>query len=65
MCNLSELIEARGEARGEARAEARGEKRAKKQMLLRMLKNGLSSEEAPDYAVALIRQWEKEQNCAV
>ena len=68
MCNLSESIEARGEARDEARGEARGEMRAKKQMVLRMLKNGLSCEEAADYAelsAALIRQREKEQNCAV
>ncbi len=55
LCNLSELIETRGETRGEMRA--------RKQIVLRMLKNGLSCEEAADYAdlpVDLIRQWEAE-----
>lgn len=51
MCNLSDLVEARGELRG------------KQKMTLRMLKDGFSYENAAKYAevtVETIKEWEEE-----
>lgn len=60
MCNLSELVEARGEARGETRGKA--------EMAMKMLKDGIPCETVAKYAgvsVKTLKEWEKETETKV
>lgn len=62
MCNLSDLVEARGEARG----EAHGEIKKAKEIALNMLHDGIPYESVAKYSgvpVEIIKEWEQEITC--
>lgn len=64
MCNLSDLVEARGIAQGIERGIERGIELGKKETVLNLLADGIPYEKASKYtdiSVDLIKQWEREQ----
>lgn len=59
MCNLSELVEARGVARGVAFGEAK----VKTELAIELLRDGMSYEKVSEYtkvSVETLKEWVKE-----
>lgn len=60
MCELTEMIERRGEMRGEIKGEERGIKRSKKNTSCNLFQMGMSPEQiaqAVEEEVSVVREW--------